>query len=234
MLFRSGDFWGAATILNSGKLTGMTTWSNPGTPSRNWYVIYTPKTDHPVKAWRDEAGLDLAPYYIGAALLGTAMVVLLAVLRAITRARDESIRTIEARYRFALNHAPTGVILANDKAIIELANTTLCRLLGYTDAQMIGMSMQAVLPGSKLQRHLLSADPTIKSDTQATFFDEADQSTLFARHQDGHLIPIEVTVAPSSLPDRKAMVVTVSDVRDRKSTRLNSSHSQQSRMPSSA
>ena len=112
------------------------------------------------------------------------------------------------QYEALLQQAGDGIFVADSEGRFIKLNAKACQLLGYPLEQLLGKSVEQVLPvnlrmqarkrlkGLSRRARLFLEVPLVKSN--------------------GDALPVEV------------------NARDRKSTRLNSSHSRASRMPSSA
>ncbi len=72
----------------------------------------------------------------------------LAMLEDVTESKraEEAVRESEARFRAAFEGAPIGVMIVGPDLRILRANQTLCRVLGYTESELVGRSVADITP----------------------------------------------------------------------------------------
>lgn len=61
-------------------------------------------------------------------------------------AAHEQLKTTEAWYRGILHSAPDGVLVINEQGGIMLVNAELCRMFGYTEHELLGKSVDILVP----------------------------------------------------------------------------------------
>ncbi len=54
------------------------------------------------------------------------------------RVVEEALREAEEHFRLAFEHAPVGMAIVNLEGIFEQANTAVCRIMGYSEKELIG------------------------------------------------------------------------------------------------
>jgi transcriptional regulator with GAF, ATPase, and Fis domain len=89
---------------------------------------------------------------------------------------------------------PIGVLMTDDAGAIVLLNRSLERLLDYTKAELIGQSLEVVLPNARAA------------------------GEHYARRKDGAEIPVEIEITPMSLGGGAFAVVSVLDLTERRRT----------------
>lgn len=89
---------------------------------------------------------------------------MLSVMRDITdrKLADERLRASEARYRALFECAPDGIIISDTENRYLDANTSACRMLGYTRAELIRLGAADILAPMEIPR-LESAVNQIKA-----------------------------------------------------------------------
>lgn len=209
---QNGEFWGVAMVLQPANSAGLKAWSQVSSEVKSWYLLATPKVANPVAAWQKQVREEIGPYYLGTAFFGTILLLLLSRLRTLVQERAQSQRLMEERYHSALTNAPTGIILTDSQGDIELVNPVLAQLLGYSESSLIGMPVNRLLPGRKLNRLWLSQNPALSLADQDSVFDDPEQGTLKVQGRDGQVIPVEIVVSKADFSGRHGVIASVTDV----------------------
>ncbi len=110
---------------------------------------------------------------------------------------------------FAMNRAQEGVLLITEDAHFSFVNETACRMLGYTQAELLGMGVPDI-------------DPDFSYDTWSDYWKE--QSTngghrIFEssqRTKDGRLIPVEINAYHFDYDGQSYSMCLVRDITERK------------------
>jgi len=115
--------------------------------------------------------------------------------------------------REAFDHAPLGMVIVDATGVIVLVNDGLERLLGYRRAQLIGQPVERLLPerfaaSHRAQRTLYHEHPAERA--------MGTGRELNARHEDGHLIAVEIGLSPISVGDERFVLGTLVDVTERR------------------
>ena len=137
------------------------------------------------------------------------------------RLRDESNRVederraSEARYRTLFDHAPDGIVIANPNSYYLDANASICRMLGYTRDEFIGLHASNIVAPSEI-KNIASALSTIKSRT------DYHREWQF-RRKNGSVFPAEVMA--TAMPDGNLLGM-IRDITERKQSEqeLNIAH----------
>lgn len=110
------------------------------------------------------------------------------------RQRQLARREIETRERqltVIFESAPDATLLSNTDGIITRANTSIERLLGYTPEELVGQSIDILVPNrihtthGSLRKHYYQ-DPVPRAVTS--------RARLTARHKEGHEVPVSVAL----------------------------------------
>ncbi len=130
-----------------------------------------------------------------------------AVQRDITERKqtEEARRTGEERYRTLFDYAPDGILISNSKNTYIDANTSICRMLGYTRDELIGRHVSDIVAISEMP-HMGEALNLIeaKSDHhQEWHFRRKDGSTF------------EVDMIATLMPDGNLLAM-IRDITERK------------------
>ena len=94
------------------------------------------------------------------------------------------------QFRLAIAASPIGMLMIDRQGAITLANHHIETLLGYARGELVGKSVETLLP-------------------------QAPGSKLFARCKDGSEVSVEVTLTPLHTPDGDFVLGSVVDIRER-------------------
>jgi PAS domain S-box-containing protein len=127
-------------------------------------------------------------------------------LRHERRETNEALRVSEGRYRTLFEHAPDGIVIADPHGRYLDANASICQMLGYARAELIGLhSADVVAPTETSQ-----IEPALKAiATKAEYHRE-----WHFRRKDGSIFPAEVVA--TTMPDGNVLGM-IRDITERKS-----------------
>jgi PAS domain S-box-containing protein len=118
---------------------------------------------------------------------------------------EEARRATEARYRTLFEYAPAGIVIADQNSYYLDANVSMCRMLGYTRDELIGMHASDIVADSEFQ-HIGSALSTLngKHDHNREWQFRRKDTSVFAAE-----------VIATMMPDGNLLGL-VHDITDRK------------------
>ncbi|MFI3156418.1 MAG: response regulator [Methylococcaceae bacterium] len=129
-------------------------------------------------------------------------------------AQQAELKETEIWFRSIIESAPEGMIVVDGKGTIILCNPSLEGIFGYTNTELIGHSVDQLVPLDVRDRH---------PDMRAQFMAERESRPMEARlklrgvHKDGSEFPVEVGL--SKLPDLAnrdlCVCVSVRDITER-------------------
>ncbi len=119
----------------------------------------------------------------------------------------------EERFRRVVESAPSAMILANAKGRIEMVNTQAERVFGYPRQDLLGKSIEMLVPerfrgGHPEKRDQFFGDP--RSRPMGAGRD------LFGRRQDGSEFPVEVGLNPIETEEGLMVLSSIVDISERK------------------
>jgi diguanylate cyclase (GGDEF)-like protein/PAS domain S-box-containing protein len=115
----------------------------------------------------------------------------------------ESRRT-EDRFRVIVDSSPNALLMFDPQGTLALANAASQRILGYTQEELLGRSVDLLLPEVRVA-------PPQAAAPVGTGLDER-----MARHKDGHLVPVDVGLSPISTAEGHFTLATVVDMTARR------------------
>jgi PAS domain S-box-containing protein len=118
---------------------------------------------------------------------------------------EEAVRANEARYRTLFEHAPDGILIADPGSRYLDANASMCRMLGYTRDELIGLHASDIVSQKEIQ-HIEPALSVIKARS-------AYHREWQFRRKDGSVFEAEVIA--TAMPDGNLLGM-VRDITERK------------------
>ena len=114
----------------------------------------------------------------------------------------------DLQFREAMNLAPDAMLLVDETGQILFASQQVETLLGYRPADLLGQSIDLLLPDNLRSSHAAHrADYAVDPRTRSM----GSGLELHARHQSGNNVPVEISLSP--IPTAEGMV-TCAAVRD--------------------
>ena len=119
----------------------------------------------------------------------------------------------EEKFRLAVEAAPAAMIMVDERGTIVLVNALTEQLLGYTRDEIVGQSVDRLVPSRLSDRH---------AEYRAGFFGEPRPRPmgagrdLYARRKDGSEVPVEIGLSPLDTGDGRFVLAGVTDITDRK------------------
>ena len=119
----------------------------------------------------------------------------------------------EARFRAVVESAPSGMVMINRAGTIELVNRETERLFGYAREELLGKSIELLVPHRLRERH-----PGYRIDFFANPQTRAMGAgrDLFGVRKDGAEIPVEIGLNPIETDEGLFVLASVVDITARK------------------
>jgi PAS domain S-box-containing protein len=120
----------------------------------------------------------------------------------------------DERFRLAVESAPNAIVMINAAGQIEMVNAQTERLFGYPRSELLGQSVEMLVPARFRERH-----PTLRG---AFFGDPRSRPMgagrdLYGLRKDGGEFPVEIGLNPIETDDGAAMVLSsIVDISARK------------------
>ena len=123
----------------------------------------------------------------------------------------------EGLYRTVVESAPTGVVVVDGRGAIVLANRETERLFGYARDELVGQSIEILVPERFREQHLASRN-TICAGAEARGM--GARSDLVGVHKNGTEIPVEIGLTPIETEEGFFVLASVVDLGSRKLSAL--------------
>jgi len=126
-------------------------------------------------------------------------------------------KQLEARFAKVVEASPFGILLVDDWGIIQLVNPSLLKLFGYGREELVGNSMNMLLPERYRGNHdQLRAGYNTEPSLRAMGLGR----DLTGRHKNGTEIPIEIGLNPVDGDKGKLTLAVITDISERKRMEL--------------
>jgi PAS domain S-box-containing protein len=126
---------------------------------------------------------------------------------------QKKIKEIAAQMRLAIEAAPNGMVMVDERGAITMVNSQLERMFGYDRAEMLGRTIEMLLPGRFREAHPGQRKDYLRSAETRAMGHGRD---LFARRKDGTEFPVEVGLNPAATPEGTFVLAAVIDITARK------------------
>ncbi|MFP4610024.1 MAG: EAL domain-containing protein [Thiohalophilus sp.] len=118
----------------------------------------------------------------------------------------------QRRFRSLFEASPDPQIIVNSDGIIEQANAQCFDVLGYKNTELIGESVEVLLPEHLRQRHanfrqMFNSAPRVRP---------MGRSELTCLCKDGRVIPVEVSLTPITTDQVISVCAVIRDISERK------------------
>ncbi len=110
---------------------------------------------------------------------------------------------------------PDGVVIVDVNGAIVLVNREMERLVGYNRDQMLGQTIEMLIPEAQRAVHVQNRDDFIAAPRRRSMGLGLD---LAAQRQDGSSFPVEIALAPAELDGEQVVIATVRDVTANRTT----------------
>ncbi len=126
---------------------------------------------------------------------------------------EQDLSEAETRLRQLLAAAPDAMITVDRRGIIRSANRQSERLLGYAGEELLGRSIDVLVPlasraGHAAHRAAYAADPTTRP--------MGVERELTARHRDGHEVAVSITLSSIETDEGPLVTAAIRDVTERR------------------
>ena len=127
--------------------------------------------------------------------------------------RVEEQRRTDAIFRGLLEAAPDAMVVVDAAGRIVVTNAQTERLFGYTAAELIGESVDVLVPDGDRPKHAAhrrNFATVARARAMGAYLD------LHARRKDGSAFPVEISLSPLETPDGLLTSAAIRDVTERR------------------
>ncbi len=118
-----------------------------------------------------------------------------------------------ARLRLIVEAAPSGMVMVDQYGVIILVNAQMERLFGYPREEMLGATIEKLLPERYRGSHSSLREEFYQTPLVRAMGRGRD---LYARRKDGSEFPVEIGLNPADTPEGPVVLAAVVDITERK------------------
>lgn len=182
--------------------------------NQTWRILFSPTE----KLISERLAFPLL-YFIFGIVLSTLLASFIQILANRKQQIEEEVenRTVElsvseSRIRSIVDTVLDGIITTNEKGIIESFNPAATKLFGYSPKEVIGQKLQILIPPVHAVRH----DEYLEQfDSPRTKNVIGHVREVTARHKDGSIFSIELSIAEMMLDGRRHYTSIIRDITER-------------------
>jgi formate hydrogenlyase transcriptional activator len=116
-------------------------------------------------------------------------------------------------FQVAIEALPSGVLVADGRGKIVLTNKELERQFGFARDEMVGQSVDLLLPGTQRRIQAAHAEGVVPApETRAAGADRE----LLGQRKDGSQFPVEIGLSPAQTADGLFVVTSIVDITERR------------------
>ena len=119
----------------------------------------------------------------------------------------------DARFRTVVEAAPNAMIMIDEQGAIQLANSQAERLFGYSRAELLGQSIEILLPPNLRGMHKAVRGAYMRTPETRRMGAGRD---LFGLRRDGTEVPIEIGLNPIRTRSGTFVLASIIDITERK------------------
>src|SRR5271165_961677 len=132
----------------------------------------------------------------------------------ISAIRDVTARKgAEDKFRALLESAPDAMVIVDQRGKIVLINSRTEEMFGYSRQELLGYSVEVLIPERFHERHLLHRTQYVSGPRKRSMGEELE---LFGLRKDGSEFPLEVSLSPIRTPDGLLVASAIRDITVRK------------------
>lgn len=128
------------------------------------------------------------------------------------RAVEHKYHDTQKQFRELFEASPDPQIIVNSNGIIEQANAQCFEVLGYQNLELLGESVERLLPENLREQHAGLREMFLHAPRPRPM----GTGELSCRCKDGTIIPVEVSLTPISVGEEVLVCAVIRDVRERK------------------
>jgi len=122
-------------------------------------------------------------------------------------------KQLEAKFRGLLESAPDGIVVVDTKGKIAIINSQTEKLFGYTKDELLGQSIEILVPEKIKHSHVKQRDSYIASPNTRPM---GAGRLLTGRRKDGSEFPVEISLSPLETEQGTLITSIVRDITDRR------------------
>ncbi len=126
---------------------------------------------------------------------------------------EQALEAAEQRSRSLLESAPDGMMIADDQGRMVRVNTQFVALFGYQKDEIVGQSIEVLLPERYRGKHVGQRKSFFQSPSVRAM---GSGMELFAQRKDGSEFPVEISLSPLQTDEGILVSSSIRDITERK------------------
>ncbi len=139
--------------------------------------------------------------------------IVLAALLSDRRRAEEELRLSQEQLSGLLFSAPGAILVVGEDGRIQLANPQVEQIFGYTHDELIGLSVETLVPKSRRAAHVRNRAGYLEDATARPMGLGLD---LAGRRRDGSEFPVEIGLSSFGTPHGRLVTCIIADITQRK------------------
>jgi PAS domain S-box-containing protein len=131
---------------------------------------------------------------------------------------EQALRESQAKFAGILNIAEDAIISVDENHYVQMFNQGAERIFGYSADEVIGQSLDILLPLSARRNHQSHIHSFGQSKTVARTMSERSGAGVFGRRKNGEEFPAEASISKLKLDNSFLFTVSLKDITERKQT----------------
>jgi PAS domain S-box-containing protein len=119
----------------------------------------------------------------------------------------------EQQFRLIVEAAPNGMLLVDERGTIVMVNTSALKQFGYEKEELLGKSVEMLIPGPSRSDHQQYRTGFIKAPETRSM---GGGRELFGLRKDGNEFPVEIGLTPLQTAKGIWVVASILDITERK------------------
>lgn len=120
---------------------------------------------------------------------------------------------VRDKFNFIVESVPNGIVMADETGRIIFVNSSAGRMFGYEPSELVGLSIEILVPARLRQTHVHFRDSFIASPSARPMGKGRD---LYALRKDGSEFPVEIGLNPVETKNGRVVLSTIVDITERK------------------
>ena len=122
-------------------------------------------------------------------------------------------KQLEKNFKQIINAAPIGMLMVDTNGLISLVNPYLTSLFGYSEAELIGQTIEMLLPEQHRQNHTQVREQYLNNPVIRQM---GPGLNLTGQHKNGKIFPLEIGLNPIETEQGVVIIAAITDVSEQK------------------
>lgn len=116
-------------------------------------------------------------------------------------------------FKALFDHSSLGIIISNERGVIEKANPYAAKIFGYEVDELMGLTVEDLIPQHLKERHIIYRQEYVKNPQPRAM---GSNFNLMALKKGGETFPVEVSLTYFEAEGQRQIVSFINDITERK------------------